>query len=230
MSSPVKESVRRNSESEVGDAETPEHDPHFDPIVSLPLVEIHTNEEDEEELAKIRARLYRYDTADHEWKERGTGDIKLLRHRTNNTVRVVMRRDKTLKVCANHFITPDIRMNVHCGSDKAFNWSVFADYADEQCKQELLAIKFGNPQNAELWKTKFAEAQEIVRTKCSLYTQDPSSDEDESSITRSEDTDTPEPKSADKTPDEDTKKESDKDSEGVVLKLKDLKVDSEKSE
>lgn len=58
-----------------------------------------------------------------------------------------MRRDKTLKVCANHFITPDIRMNVHCGSDKAFNWSVFADYADETCKQELLAIKFGNPQS-----------------------------------------------------------------------------------
>lgn len=62
-----------------------------------------------------------------------------------------MRRDKTLKVCANHFITPDIRMNVHCGSDKAFNWSVFADFADETCKQELLAIKFGNPQS----KSKF---------------------------------------------------------------------------
>ncbi|XP_041972591.1 ran-specific GTPase-activating protein-like [Aricia agestis] len=230
MSSPTEESVRRNSESESGDAGTPDHDPHYDPIVSLPLVEVPTNEEEEEELVKIRARLYRYDTSDHEWKERGTGDIKLLRHKINNSVRVVMRRDKTLKVCANHFITPDIRMNVHCGSDKAFNWSVFADFADEQCKQELLAIKFGNPQNAQLWKTKFAEAQEIVRTKCSLYTQDPSSDEDESSITRSEDTDTPEPKSVDK--DDSTKKELniDKDSEGVVIKLKELKVDNDKSE
>lgn len=62
------ESVRRNSESEAGDAETPEHDPHYEPIVSLPLVDVHTNEEDEEELVKIRSRLYRYDTADHEWK------------------------------------------------------------------------------------------------------------------------------------------------------------------
>ncbi|XP_075983508.1 ran-specific GTPase-activating protein-like [Anticarsia gemmatalis] len=225
MSSPTEESVRRNSESEGGEAETPEHDPHYDPIVTLPLVEIQTNEEEEEELVKIRARLYRYDTGDHEWKERGTGDIKLLRHKLNNTVRVVMRRDKTLKVCANHFITPDIRMNVHCGSDKAFNWSVFADYADETMKQELLAIKFGNPQNAELWKTKFAEAQEIVRTKCSLYTQDQSSD-DESSITRSEDTDTPEPKTTDKT--DDTKKAESTD--GVVLKLKELTVDSDKTE
>ncbi|KAJ0173191.1 hypothetical protein K1T71_011367 [Dendrolimus kikuchii] len=225
-STETEESVRRNSESEAGEAEVSEHEPHFEPIVSLPLVDLHTNEEDEEELAKIRARLYRYDTGDHEWKERGTGDIKLLRHKINNTVRVVMRRDKTLKVCANHFITPDIRMNVHCGSDKAFNWSVFADYADETCKQELLAIKFGNPQNAELWKKKFAEAQEIVRTKCSLYN-DQSSD-DESSITRSEDTDTPEPKSSDKSQEKDVKEEAE--SEGVVLKLKELKVECEKSD
>ncbi|CAG9137105.1 unnamed protein product [Plutella xylostella] len=146
MSSPTEETLKRNSESDTGDHDTSEHDPQFEPIVSLPVVEIPTNEEDEEELVKIRARLYRYDTEDHEWKERGTGDIKLLRHTINNTVRVVMRRDKTLKVCANHFITPDIRMNIHCGSDRAFNWSVFADFADEQMKQELLAIKFGNPQ------------------------------------------------------------------------------------
>lgn len=71
--------MRRNSESEAGDAETPEqeHDPHYDPIVSLPLVDVNTNEEDEEELVKIRARLYRYDTADHEWK---VSSLLLLNH------------------------------------------------------------------------------------------------------------------------------------------------------
>ncbi|GBP00556.1 Ran-specific GTPase-activating protein [Eumeta japonica] len=227
MSTPSEETMRRNSETEY-EHHDGEHDPHYDPIISLPLVEIHTNEEEEEELVKIRARLYRYDVVDHEWKERGTGDIKLLRHKINNTVRVVMRRDKTLKVCANHFITPDIRMNVHCGSDKAFNWSVFADYADETCKQEFLAIKFGNAQNAELWKTKFSEAQEIVRTKCYLYNQEQSSD-DESSITRSEDTDTPEPKSSDRSPAREQPNDTSND-DGVVLKLKELKLESEKSE
>lgn len=52
-----------------------------------------------------RAKLFRYDSSSepHEWKERGTGDVKLLRHKEKNTVRVVMRRDKTLKICANHF-------------------------------------------------------------------------------------------------------------------------------
>lgn len=83
--------------------------------------------------------------------------------------------------------------------------------------------------DAELWKAKFAEAQEIVRTKCSLYTQDLSSD-DESSITRSEDTDTPEPKSNEKMDEPKTTEKPDTDSDGVVLKLKELKVESEKSE
>jgi RanBP1 domain len=49
--------------------------------------------------------LYRYDSScdPPEWKERGTGEVKLLRHMDKPIVRVVMRRDKTLKVCANHF-------------------------------------------------------------------------------------------------------------------------------
>lgn len=49
--------------------------------------------------------MFRYDTTESppEWKERGTGDVKLLRHSEKNCVRVVMRRDKTLKICANHY-------------------------------------------------------------------------------------------------------------------------------
>jgi Ran-binding protein 1 len=38
-----------------------------------------------------------------EWKERGTGDVRLLKHKENAKVRLVMRREKTLKVCANHY-------------------------------------------------------------------------------------------------------------------------------
>ena len=45
-----------------------------------------------------------------EWKERGTGDVKLLKDRKGGKVRVVMRRDKTLKVCANFM--SEFRMNL----------------------------------------------------------------------------------------------------------------------
>lgn len=49
-----------------------------------------------------RAKLFRFDKAANEWKERGTGDVRLLQHRDTLKIRLVMRRDKTLKVCANH--------------------------------------------------------------------------------------------------------------------------------
>lgn len=49
-----------------------------------------------------RAKLFRFEKATNEWKERGTGDVRLLQHAETKKVRLVMRRDKTLKVCANH--------------------------------------------------------------------------------------------------------------------------------
>lgn len=55
-----------------------------------------------------------------------------------------MRRDKTLKVCANHFIVPWLELTPKSGTDKAFVYSVIADFADEQAKSEMFAVKFGN--------------------------------------------------------------------------------------
>ena len=49
-----------------------------------------------------RAKLFRFSKPDLEWKERGTGDVRLLANRETKKIRLVMRRDKTLKVCANH--------------------------------------------------------------------------------------------------------------------------------
>ena len=51
-----------------------------------------------------RAKLYRFDRTETpaEWKERGTGDVKILQHKDSKHCRILMRRDKTLKLCANH--------------------------------------------------------------------------------------------------------------------------------
>lgn len=54
----------------------------------------------------MRAKLFKFDRESREWKERGTGDVRLLKHKENRKTRLVMRRDKTLKVCANHYGMP----------------------------------------------------------------------------------------------------------------------------
>jgi RanBP1 domain len=43
-----------------------------------------------------------YDQGSGEWKERGVGPMKLLRHKDNDRIRLLMRQDKTLKIRANH--------------------------------------------------------------------------------------------------------------------------------
>ena len=140
---------------------------HFEPVVQLQPVEIKTLEEDEDILLCLRAKLFRFDqdAEPREWKERGTGEVKLLQHRTNQRVRVLMRRDKTLKLCANHYITKEMELKPNCGSERAWVWSTLADLADEEPKAELLAIRFANAENAQKFKTIFEEAQNSQKSE-----------------------------------------------------------------
>ncbi|KAF7331851.1 RanBD1 domain-containing protein [Mycena kentingensis (nom. inval.)] len=137
-----------------------EHDPHYEPVIKLTeQVDTKTHEEDEEVLFKMRAKLFRFDGDAAEWKERGTGDVRLLEHKETHKVRLVMRRDKTLKVCANHVISNDMRLQPNIGSDRSWVWKVAADYSESPPTAETLAIRFANSDNAGQFKTAFEEAQ-----------------------------------------------------------------------
>ncbi|XP_054906865.1 ran-specific GTPase-activating protein isoform X2 [Poeciliopsis prolifica] len=113
----------------------------------------------------MRAKLYRFASENDppEWKERGTGDVKLLKHKEKGTIRLLMRRDRTLKICANHQISPLMELKPNSGSDRAWVWNTLADYADECPKPELLAIRFLNAENAQKFKNKFDECKEEVK-------------------------------------------------------------------
>lgn len=65
-----------------------------------------------------RAKLFRFASENDppEWKERGTGDVKLLKHKEKGTIRLLMRRDKTLKICANHYGKQDHDHYYKCSS------------------------------------------------------------------------------------------------------------------
>lgn len=137
---------------------------HFEPIVQLPLIKAVNYEEGEDELFQMRAKLFRFDKVRDppEWKERGTGTVKLLRNQESQMIRVVMRRDKTFKTCANHYVQPEMELKPNCGSDKAWVWTTPADYADGEAKSEMLAIRFANAENALKFKDKFEECQKIM--------------------------------------------------------------------
>ncbi|XP_049713049.1 E3 SUMO-protein ligase RanBP2-like isoform X1 [Elephas maximus indicus] len=162
---PVPELASKNHEADGGSAHGDEDDdgPHFEPVVPLPdKIEVKTGEEDEEEFFCNRAKLFRFDTESKEWKERGIGNVKILRHKTSGKIRLLMRREQVLKICANHYISPDMKLAPNAGSDKSFVWHAL-DYADESPKPEQLAIRFKTPEEAALFKCKFEEAQSILK-------------------------------------------------------------------
>uniref|UniRef100_A0A3B4UK30 E3 SUMO-protein ligase RanBP2 n=1 Tax=Seriola dumerili TaxID=41447 RepID=A0A3B4UK30_SERDU len=150
------------SDNDSTHVEEDEDGPHFEPIVPLPdKVDVKTGEEEEEEMFCNRAKLYRFDTETKEWKERGIGNVKILKHSTKGKVRLLMRREQVLKICANHYITVDMLLKPNAGSDKSWVWNAI-DYADEEPKTEQLAIRFKTVDEASLFKAKFEEAQKIV--------------------------------------------------------------------
>ena len=155
-----------NDDNEDGD---PQDGPHFEPIIPLPdKIEVKTGEENEEVMFSHRAKLYRYVTEEKQWKERGVGDIKLLRNTFTGKIRVLMRREQVLKICANHQITTDMKLQPNASSERSWVWSTAADFSEEECKAERLAVKFKNEEIAKQFKETFEECQEILKNQVSL--------------------------------------------------------------
>jgi Ran-binding protein 1 len=117
----------------------------------------------------MRAKLFKFVRESNEWKERGTGDVRLLKHKENGKTRLVMRRDKTLKVCANHYgmlkemlrrfaveadtttVVPDMKLSPNVGSDRSWVWNAAADVSEGEPEAQTLAIRFANSESKIPW-------------------------------------------------------------------------------
>lgn len=110
-------------------------------------------------LAEYRkVKSYRF--TDGEWKERGLGPIKLLEHKTSKKIRVLMRRDKTLKICANFYVQQESKVAEHAASEKACVFTAM-DCSDGDVAPELynMCIKFGSAEKREAFTEAFNAAQ-----------------------------------------------------------------------
>ncbi|CAM6032133.1 unnamed protein product [Sphagnum compactum] len=158
-------------DQEGNEDEVPESiDVHFEPVVKLEIVPVKTLEEDEQVFFKARAKLFRFDKSSAQWKERGTGEVRLLQHGQTNKIRILMRRDQTHKICANHYsefgrdlllVIPEMKLVPNVGSDRSWIWNTPSDMSESESTAELLAIRFANVEIALGFKEKFEKAQKI---------------------------------------------------------------------
>ena len=140
----------------------PSHDPHFEPIVNLPEVEVKTGEEGEKILYECRGKLYRF--IDKQWKERGLGQIKILEDEENSRVRIVMRREQVFKVCANHLITEDMEINEREDmKGNVLTWRAM-DYSDDEGRLEQFCLRVKTPEIAQEFKENFQKACKMAKS------------------------------------------------------------------
>jgi hypothetical protein len=99
-----------------------------------------------------------------EWKERGTGDVKLLKNKQNGRVRLLMRQEKTMKIVANHYVVanadPYYHLVPNAGSDKIWVWMA-QDFAEGELAVEQFALKFGTPEKAQGFKEAFENSKKL---------------------------------------------------------------------
>ncbi|XP_063709073.1 E3 SUMO-protein ligase RanBP2-like [Culicoides brevitarsis] len=133
--------------------------PDFKPIIALPAeVQVTTGEENEEVLFSSRAKLFRHNSEAKEWKERGIGDLKILKNKANGQIRILMRREKVHNICANHFIAPEMKLVPVKDKDTQFIWTA-NDFADETLTLEKFLVRFKEADIARLFQNKFEDAK-----------------------------------------------------------------------
>ena len=71
-----------------------------------------------------------------------------------------MRRDQIFKLCANHRITPDIKMELF--NEKQLRWMA-NDCSDGHVLSEYLTAKFRHEDEAKQFKSEFEKAQLVIK-------------------------------------------------------------------
>jgi len=131
----------------------------YQPVVQLKPVEVATGEEQDEVLYKQRSACYRFDAESSSWKERGRGDVKLLQNKDTGIIRVLLRQEKTLKLCMNHKVHPELDLTANAGSDRSWTWRT-VDYSTDEGEKQTFALRFKDAETAQAFKAEFDKAKQ----------------------------------------------------------------------
>lgn len=168
-STPKAEEPKEESKAPKEETKEEESTAIFAPIIELEEVVVETGEEEEEALFAVRSKLFVFGetlldvgTGTKSWRERGTGEVRLLQHREHQRIRLIMRQEKTMKVIANHVIDPRIELQKNAGSDRSWVWTAF-DFSDGELVESVFALRFTDSDVAGEFKTSFLDCQSKMK-------------------------------------------------------------------
>jgi N-acetylgalactosamine kinase len=115
-----------------------------------------TGEEGQEELLKLRCKLYTM--VENEWKERATGDVKILKNSATGKVRVIVRQEKMHYLRCNHYIESELKPQ-H-GTDRAVVWTATDFGMAPEGKVERFSLKLKDAEVLKEFKTVWDQSRE----------------------------------------------------------------------
>ena len=132
----------------------------------LKVIDVKTGEEDEEVLCTVRSKLYVFYKEDkygdevrkNLWKSRGTGDVKILRHKQTGKCRLLMRQDKVKKICANVAIPANANLKREEGQGYRITTSL-PDFDGSATELRTFAFKFKDDSASQTFFDNFEKAK-----------------------------------------------------------------------
>jgi Ran-binding protein 1 len=128
-------------------------------------LDVKKGDEDEIEVYRVKSKLFRFFQEDiygdevrkNLWKERGFGFIRILKHKETGIFRVLMRQEKTKKICLNHAIDPLLSF----APNGARAWVFKADDYDIDGNHEFItyACRFPDEETAKMYRGAHAYAR-----------------------------------------------------------------------
>ena len=91
-----------------------------------------------------------------------------------------MRREKTLTVCANHYINAAMELKPNLGSDRSWVYTCPADFSEDEVKVETFAVRLQNTEKAKEFKDQFEACQKKLPAQKSEHSDDEEDKKEES--------------------------------------------------
>jgi Ran-binding protein 1 len=80
--------------------------------------------------------------------------VKLLQNKESRSIRLLLRQEKTLKLCMNHKVHPEIELVANAGSDRSWTWRTM-DYSSEEGEKQTFALRFKDAEAAIAFKNEY---------------------------------------------------------------------------
>jgi len=114
-----------------------------------PLMDEKTGEENEDTVLISNCKLYRFDPDSNVHKERGVGEIKILRNKETGRHRCIMRRESTLTICIHFSIVKGLEAKIKGTKPHVILWAC-RDYSENMAlgSDEIFSARFRDEQTA----------------------------------------------------------------------------------